>query len=148
GRRYRDWKKWGHGRVDLHRAIMQSCDTYFYELAYKMGPDQLSTVMAQFGFGRVMAYDTFDAREGIMPSREWKRAALRQPWYPGDSINTGIGQGYMLATPLQLATATAVLANKGKWIRPRLLKEIEGQPLPEIDNPEDIVLNSERDWDL
>ena len=148
GRKYRDWKRWGHGRVDLHYSIVQSCDIFFYDLAYRMGPDSLSEMLAQFGFGELVAYDTFDARQGILPSREWKRAALRQPWYPGDSVNVGIGQGYMLATPLQLATATAVLANKGKWIAPRLLKEIDGQPLPEIPNPPDIKLDNPENWDL
>lgn len=147
GRRYRDWKRWGHGRINLHDSIVQSCDTYFYDLAFKLGPDPMAEMLRSFGFGEVLAYDTFDARPGILPSREWKQAALRQPWYPGDSLNAGIGQGYMLSTPLQLATATAVLANRGKWIRPRLIKEIEGEPLPEIDAPPDVVLDNPEDWD-
>lgn len=147
GRRYRDWKRWGHGWVDLHYSIVQSCDVYFYDLAYRMGPDPMADMLSKFGFGRVVAHDALGARAGILPSREWKQAALRQPWYPGDSLNISIGQGYMLSTPLQLATATAVLANRGKWVTPRLIMEIEGQELPPIETPPDIVLNNPQDWD-
>jgi len=147
GRRYRDWKRWGHGWVDLHHSIVQSCDVYFYDLAYRMGPDPMAEMLDKFGFGKVVAHDALGARVGILPSREWKQGALRQPWYPGDSLNTSIGQGYMLSTPLQLATATAVLANRGKWVTPRFIKEIEGQELPPIETPPDIVLENPQDWD-
>jgi penicillin-binding protein 2 len=121
---YRDWKREGHGRVDLKAAIAQSCDTYFYDMAFKMGVDEMSKYLGAFGFGRNTALDISEARSGILPTREWKRAVKGRPWYPGDSLNLGIGQGFMLATPLQLATATAFLANRGEWVAPRFLKSI------------------------
>jgi len=124
GRFYRDWKKWGHGKVDLTLAIAQSCDTYFYELAHKMNVDDLHDFLWQFGFGQRISLDVAEAVRGILPSTAWKKARTGQPWYTGDSLNVGIGQGYMLATPLQLATATAVLANRGRWLQPRMLKRI------------------------
>jgi penicillin-binding protein 2 len=130
---YRDWKREGHGRVDLSTAVVESCDTYFYELGFKMGVDNMSRYLSYFGFGENMALDISEARTGILPSREWKRAMQGRAWYPGDSLNMSIGQGYFLTTPLQLATATAVLANKGKLVAPRFIKEMktaEGVSLP------------------
>ena len=124
GRFYRDWKKWGHGKVDLNLAIAQSCDTYFYELAHKMNVDDLHDFLWQFGFGQRISLDVAEAVSGILPSTAWKKARTGESWYTGDSLNVGIGQGYMLTTPLQLATATAVLANRGRWLQPRLLKRI------------------------
>ncbi len=121
---YRDWKREGHGRINLKSAIAQSCDTYFYDLAFKMGVDQMSKYLGYFGFGLNTALDISEARTGILPSREWKRALKGRAWYPGDSLNMGIGQGFMLATPLQLATATAIMANRGGWVAPRLLKSV------------------------
>ena len=121
---YRDWKRQGHGRVDLRTAIAQSCDTYFYDLAFKMGVDEMSKYLGYFGFGQNTALDISEARSGILPTREWKKAIKGRAWYPGDSLNLGIGQGFMLATPLQLATATAFLANRGKWVAPSLMKSI------------------------
>jgi penicillin-binding protein 2 len=112
---YRDWKREGHGRVDLKQAIAQSCDTYFYDLAFRMGVDEMSKYLGYFGFGENRSYDLEEAREGILPSRDWKRGVKGLPWFPGDSLNLGIGQGFMLATPLQLASATAILANRGFW---------------------------------
>ena len=132
-RLYRDWKREGHGRVDLADAVIQSCDTYFYELGFKMGVDTMSRYLSYFGFGENTAFDIEEARPGILPSREWKRAVQGRAWYPGDSLNMSIGQGYFLSTPLQLATATAVLANRGEWITPRFIKEMraaDGQLLP------------------
>jgi len=120
---YRDWKRRGHGKVDLHEAIVQSCDTYYYDLAFKMGVDEMSRYLGYFGFGKNYALDISEARSGILPSRDWKRGFKGRSWYPGDSLNMGIGQGYMLATPLQLATATAVMAKSGDWKRPAMLKE-------------------------
>ena len=124
GRFYRDWKKHGHGRVNLKKAIVQSCDTFFYELAHHMEIDELHDFLAQFGFGASTAMDIAESLNGILPSRAWKKKVLNDSWYTGDSLNVGIGQGYMLATPLQLAIATAVLAKRGKWIQPRLMKSI------------------------
>ena len=124
GRFYRDWKKHGHGKVDMAWSIAQSCDTFFYELAHKMNVDELHDFLWQFGFGRRMSLDLGESVAGILPSSAWKKAKNGEPWYTGDSLNIGIGQGYMLATPLQLATATAVLANRGRWLQPRLLKSM------------------------
>jgi penicillin-binding protein 2 len=117
---YRDWKKGGHGKVDLHYSIVQSCDTYFYELAFRLGVDRMSDFLAKFGFGDLTSLDISEARKGLLPTRSWKKGAKGLPWFPGDSLNMGLGQGYMLVTPLQLAAGTSILANKGKWVRPRL----------------------------
>ncbi|MBK0060728.1 penicillin-binding protein 2 [Pseudomonas sp. S44] len=144
--KYRNWNRTGDGWVDLDVAIMRSNDTYFYDLAHKMGIDRLSAYMNKFGIGQKVSLDMFEESPGLMPSREWKRATRRQAWFPGETLILGIGQGYMQATPLQLAQATALIANKGKWNRPHLAKTIEGkQPVDE--NPmEDIVLRDKNDW--
>ncbi|MCK4834097.1 MAG: penicillin-binding protein 2, partial [Gammaproteobacteria bacterium] len=123
-RKYRDWKKEGHGMVDLSKAIEQSCDVYFYELAYRMGIDSMHDFLAQFGFGAKTGIDLLGERRGLLPSRAWKKEKKRTVWYPGETLIAGIGQGYMLATPVQLAVATAALASRGEKIVPRLLKEI------------------------
>jgi penicillin-binding protein 2 len=152
GRRYRDWKRSGHGWVNLDDAIAQSCDIYFYDLAVEMGVDVMHDYLSRFGFGKDASLDVSGAATGLVPSEDWKRAVKNEPWYPGDSVNMGIGQGYNLATPFQLATATAVMANRGRWARPRLLMEVLGRDsvhdfLPE-DNYEDIVLDNPSDWDF
>ena len=121
--RYRDWKKQGHGHVDLSYAIMQSCDVYFYSLAYEMGIDKINESLGQFGFGKPTGIDIGGESSALLPSREWKKKALKQPWYPGETLIVGIGQGYMLVTPLQLAAATSVLANGGKFISPHLVSK-------------------------
>ncbi|MBA6110475.1 penicillin-binding protein 2 [Pseudomonas asiatica] len=144
--KYRNWNRSGDGWVDLDTAIMRSNDTYFYDLAHKMGIDRLSSYMNKFGIGQRVSLDMFEESAGLMPSREWKRATRRQAWFPGETLILGIGQGYMQATPLQLAQATALIANKGVWNRPHLAKTIEGQP-PVDDNPmENIVLRDKSDW--
>ncbi|WPE29192.1 Peptidoglycan D,D-transpeptidase MrdA [Pseudomonas hunanensis] len=144
--KYRNWNRSGDGWVDLDTAIMRSNDTYFYDLAHKMGIDRLSSYMNKFGIGQRVSLDMFEESAGLMPSREWKRATRRQAWFPGETLILGIGQGYMQATPLQLAQATALIANKGVWNRPHLAKTIEGLP-PVDDNPmEDIVLRDKSDW--
>ncbi|MBT4838215.1 MAG: penicillin-binding protein 2 [Methylococcales bacterium] len=124
--RYRCWKKVGHGSVDLKKSIAQSCDVYFYNLAITLGIDKMQNFMNQFGFGEHSGIDIYGERSGLMPSRKWKRRVKKQVWFPGESVNTGIGQGFMLATPLQLASAVATLARKGKRISPRLVNEITG----------------------
>ena len=124
-RRYRDWKKRGHGKTDLHKAIEQSCDVYFYNLAYSLGIDRMSEFMKQFGFGKRTGIDSTSERPGLMPSRDWKRRARGMPWFPGETLITGIGQGAVLVTPLQLASATGALAMKGKRFKPHLVKTIE-----------------------
>ena len=144
--KYRNWNRSGDGWVDLDTAIMRSNDTYFYDLAHKMGIDRLSSYMNKFGIGQRVSLDMFEESAGLMPSREWKRATRRQAWFPGETLILGIGQGYMQATPLQLAQATALIANKGVWNRPHLAKTIEGEP-PVDENPmPDIVLRDKADW--
>ena len=123
-RRYRDWKKEGHGRVNLNDAIAQSCDVYFYDLSYSLGIDRMSEFMDQFGFGLKTGIDSTGERSGLMPSRDWKRGARGMPWFPGETLITGIGQGAFLATPLQLASATGALANHGKRFKPHLVRVV------------------------
>ena len=120
-RRYRDWKKYGHGRIGLHDAIVQSCDVYFYELAHALGIDRMHEYLSSFGFGERTGIELGGESRGLMPSRTWKRSARGQPWFPGETVITGIGQGYMLATPLQLASATAAIAMRGTRLRPRVV---------------------------
>jgi len=122
--KYRDWKKTGHGAMDLKGAITQSCDVYYYKLASDMGVDSLSKYLEQFGFGEKTGIDLIGEASGILPSRDWKRAARNQPWYAGETVIMGIGQGYFLTSPLQLATATAAFANNGDRLTPRLVKNM------------------------
>ena len=117
---FRDWRRQGHGIVDMHKAIVQSCDTYFYEMAYELGIDEMSRYLAHFGFGQPTGIDLPNEMRGINPSRDWKRGALGQSWFHGDTINASIGQGYALATPLQLARAIAIQARKGEPFSPRV----------------------------
>ncbi len=144
--KYRNWNRSGDGYVDLDTAIMRSNDTYFYDLAHKLGIDRLSTYMNQFGIGQKVSLDMFEESAGLMPSREWKRATRRQAWFPGETLILGIGQGYMQSTPLQLAQATALIASKGKWIRPHLAKTIEGVPPVDPNPMPDIVLRDPSSW--
>ncbi|WP_245391499.1 penicillin-binding protein 2 [Thioflexithrix psekupsensis] len=118
--RYRDWKRSGHGSVNFHTAVEQSCDVYFYDLAHDLGIDRLHTFMTRFKFGQKTGIDLVGELSGLMPSREWKRRARKAAWYPGETVITGIGQGYMLATPLQLAVATATLSMHGQFLQPRV----------------------------
>lgn len=124
-RRYRDWKKTGHGKTDLKTAISESCDVYFYELAYRLGIDRMHTFLKQFGFGDLTGLDTIGERSGLLPSREWKNRARNKIWYPGETLIAGIGQGYVLTTPLQLASATSIMAMRGVVMKPHLLKEVQ-----------------------
>lgn len=121
-RKYRDWKRQGHGRSDLHKALTESCDVYFYELAYRMGIDRIHEFLNRFGFGQLTGLDNTGERPGLLPSREWKKRERQRIWYPGETLITGIGQGYMLTTPLQLASATATLSMRGKRMTPYLLR--------------------------
>ena len=130
--RYRDWKKTGHGSMDLDAAIVQSCDVYFYKLAYELGVDRLNEYLSQFGFGGRTGIDLTGESTGLLPSREWKRRARRQPWYPGETLIMGIGQGYFLATPLQLAAATAAIANNGTFYTPRVVHYLRARETGEI----------------
>ena len=122
--RYRDWKKSGHGLVDVHKAVVQSCDTYFYRLAVDMGIDSMHDYLSHFGFGQASGIDLLGESTGLLPSRAWKAKRSKQPWFLGETVIAGIGQGYHLTTPLQLATATAMLANGGTRVEPRLVQAI------------------------
>ncbi len=118
---YRDWKKGGHGMIDFKRAITVSCDTYFYQLGNKMGISNIEDTLVKFGLGQLSHIDLNEEASGIVPSVRWKRQAKGVSWYPGDTIISSIGQGFMLATPLQMANATASLSQHGKRFRPHLL---------------------------
>jgi penicillin-binding protein 2 len=135
---FRDWKREGHGVVDLRRSISQSCDTYYYKLAVDLGVDRMHDYLTRFGLGEQTGIDLNGESTGLLPSREWKQRRWKQPWYPGETVIAGIGQGYHLTTPLQLAQATAMLANGGKRIEPRLVQAVreplghDWQPLPGV----------------
>ncbi|MFN2348026.1 MAG: penicillin-binding protein 2 [Thioalkalivibrio sp.] len=151
-RRYRDWRRQGHGLVNLDKAIAQSSDVYFYDLGYRLGIDRMAPFLAQFGIGRTTGLDTTSERPGLLPSREWKRATQNMPWFPGETLIVTIGQGYMLATPLQMASMTSTLATRGMRMRPRLLRGIIEpdagdlrltEPVPEPP----VLLSREEHWE-
>jgi penicillin-binding protein 2 len=121
---FRCWKKAGHGFVNLHDAVVQSCDVYFYRLAVALGPDRLSQFLGKFGFGAVTGVDLKGESDGLLPSPAWKQAR-GQPWYPGETVVMGIGQGQLLVTPLQLAEGISMIANAGIGIQPHLVASIE-----------------------
>ena len=149
--KYRDWKRGGHGTVDLDRAIVESCDVYFYDLARNIGVNRLHDFLAQFGFGTRTGIDLFGERGGLLPSSDWKRATYRQPWYPGETLILGIGQGYLLTTPLQLAHATSVLASHGRSLVPRVVELVQppgsGAEPPEGPPEQDIPQVNPANWD-
>ena len=124
-RQYRDWKAGGHGSVNMFKAIQMSCDTYFYGLANEMGIDNIYNYLSRFGFGKKTGIDLEGETSGLLPSQDWKMKRYQQVWYPGDTVSVGIGQGYTLVTPLQLAFATAILANNGIAYQPHLVKEVQ-----------------------
>ena len=145
--KYRNWNRYGDGWVALDLAIARSNDTYFYDLAHKLGIDRMHDYMTRFGFGQRVALDMFEETAGLMPSKEWKRRRYGQVWYPGETLILGIGQGYMQTTPLQMAQATALIATKGKWVRPHLARSVGGvQPIVDAEEPEDIILHDEKNW--
>ncbi len=123
--KYRDWKKTGHGTIGLTRAIVESCDVFFYDLSLKLGINTISSFLKQFGFGVKTGLDIGGEASGLMPTREWKRKVHHEPWFPGETLITGIGQGFSLATPLQLAHSTATLANGGQRLQPQVVSLIE-----------------------
>ncbi|MCX7892181.1 MAG: penicillin-binding protein 2 [Burkholderiales bacterium] len=123
--RWRDWKAGGHGAVNLHRSIVISCDTYYYGLGNDLGVDAIHAFIGQFGFGSRTGIDIEGEKPGLLPSSDWKWKRFKQKWFAGDTISVAIGQGYNLATPLQLAFATAVLANNGVVYRPHIVRYVE-----------------------
>ncbi|MFA6061757.1 MAG: penicillin-binding protein 2 [Gallionella sp.] len=122
---YRDWKQGGHGTVDMFKSIVISCDTYYYGLAIDMGIDNIFEFLSRFGFGKKTGIDLEGETSGLLPSQEWKMKRFKQRWYAGDTVSVGIGQGYSLVTPLQLASATATLANGGIGYKPHLVREVK-----------------------
>jgi penicillin-binding protein 2 len=141
----------------MHRAVMKSCDVYFYKLANTLGIQRIHDSMARMGFGQPTGIDIAGERGGIMPSPAWKKTAFKrrdlQVWFPGETVIVGIGQGYWTVTPLQLAHATALLATRGKQFRPRLVTAVrdaatgEMRPLPPVRQP-DIVLKDPASWEV
>lgn len=124
-KRYRDWKRWGHGIINVTRALEESADTFFYHIAYDMGINRLSDWMKKFGYGQYTGIDLYDERPGVMPNRNWKIKKLKKKWYQGDTIPVGIGQGYWTATPIQMAKALITLINNGDVRTPHLLSTIQ-----------------------
>ncbi len=149
---YRDDTRGGDGTVDMVTAIQKSTNTYFYKLALDMGIDRLSQWMSRFGFGHVTGIDLLGESDGILPSRAWKAAHSKQPWYPGETVIAGIGQGYWAVTPLQLAHATATLAGHGVPYLPRLVMATSAvgasqrQPLP--NPPGSSLIRRPEDWNV
>jgi len=159
----RDWKKWGHGKVNLTTSLEQSCNVYYYDLAFKLGITRISNMMEKFGFGDYSGIDIHEERSGIMPSVEWKRARYNQQWYTGETLSIGIGQSYWTVTPVQLANATSILVNKGEVKIPHLLKSttetintlVDGKPSTQTitedivyeDKPP-IVLQQPKNWEI
>lgn len=156
--KYRNWNRGGDGWVNMETAIMRSNDTYFYDLAYKIGIDNLHKYMSRFGLGQRVSLDMYQEESaGIMPSREWKAKVHKQPWYPGHTLITGIGQGDMQTTILQITQATALIANHGHWIHPHLLKSAGGLTpedlmklglITEKETPPNIKLKNPNDWEI
>ena len=155
--KYRDWKKWGHGWVDLNKAIEQSCNIYFFDLAFKLGITKISNMMELFGFGDYTGIDIHEESRAIMPSIAWKRARYNKSWYTGETLSVGIGQSYWTVTPLQLTQALTTLVNHGKRKVPHLLKSTtlpssnDGQALIEEITYEEqapLLLKNEKNWDL
>ncbi|WP_237055125.1 penicillin-binding protein 2 [Microbulbifer sediminum] len=146
-RLYRDWKRWGHGKeVDLIQALTESCDVYFYDTAHRWNIDGMHDIATSFGLGSRTGIDLPIERPGLFPSRAWKRGARGMPWFPGDSLNAVLGQGFVLATPLQLAVMTATIASRGTHFKPQVVMAVDG-----IEQPPEVLHHveaSEENWDL
>jgi penicillin-binding protein 2 len=144
--RFRDWRPAGHGVVSMETAIAQSCDVYFYDLAAQIGVDKLSNFLGHFGLGSPTGIDIGGERKGILPSPEWKRARFKNPadqvWFPGETVIFGIGQGYLITTPLQLAHMTSVLASRGKSYQPRLVRAFRDQGTGKIEDKTPVLLET------
>jgi len=155
--KYRDWNRAGHGKVDLHKAMVESCDTYYYDLAHKLNIERMHDFMSAFYYGRRTNIDLMGEAKGILPSSSWKRAKHNLPWFPGETLIAGIGQGFMLATPIQMATSVAILANKGRLVTPRLVNTeaydsdlllTESSEQTQANEQGLITLAEPKDWDL
>ncbi len=158
--KYRDWKKWGHGWVNLTKAIEQSCNIYFFDLAFKLGITKISTMMERFGFGDYTGIDIHEESRAIMPSVSWKRARYNKPWYTGETLSVGIGQSYWTVTPLQLTQAITTLVNHGERKVPHFLKAIKEVTLDQegkahssledivYEEQAPLVLKQNKHWDI
>ena len=147
GRKYRGWKEDGHGKVNLNKAIVESSDVYFYELASKLTIDRISSFLLEFGFGEISGIDLTNESKSILPTRNWKLGNIGEAWFVGDTINIGIGQGYISSTPIQLAVSLSAIANKGKIFKPKLishnrLEDYEPQLLMEVQ------IQNPRHWNI
>jgi len=151
-RRYHDWREEGHGWINMNTAIVQSCDVFFYDTAHRLGINRLALFLEDFGLGSPTGVDTTAELAGIVPSPQWKREALGQSWFPAETIIAGIGQGYMLATPLQMAAMAATLANRGERVVPRLVKAVRQsdtglwKPLPVAERKR-VIASPPEHWD-
>ncbi len=154
-RLYRGWKKKGHGFIDLENAIVQSCGTYFYYVADKLGIDKMHEILSNFGFGKAVGINIEGESVGIAPSRSWKYKVKQQAWFPGETLITGLGQGYTLATPIQIAQVASIIANRGKKIPPVTISKYKlanGEiKIPESNGlavPQEVKINNEKNWDV
>ncbi|QJR82463.1 penicillin-binding protein 2 [Alteromonas pelagimontana] len=149
---WRDWKKWGHGKVNVTKAIEVSCDTFYYDLAYKLGIDRISESMSEFGFGDYTGIDLYEESDANMPSRGWKRARFDQQWYIGDTIPVGIGQSYWTATPIQLNHALNALINYGERYIPQIMqgyRNKDGEVLMEpLKTLRPVPISERKNWNI
>jgi penicillin-binding protein 2 len=149
--KWRDWRRWGHGHVDIYKAIEESCDTYFYDAAYRLGITKISDFMSRFGFGDLSGIDIHEETTAILPSKEWKEARFKESWWRGDTISVGIGQGYWTATPIQIANATNILVNRGINHPPHLAQVAKKEDhITQINDDEKppVVLNNPDHWQV
>ena len=146
GRKYRGWKEKGHGEVNLHKAIVESSDVYFYELASKLTIDKISDFLELFNFGRNTGIDLINESSSILPNRNWKLGNIGEAWFVGDTVNMGIGQGYITVTPLQLASSVSAIATKGKIFKPKLVERL-GEQVIEPELQFTIELNKKENWE-
>lgn len=149
-RRFRDWRRGGHGWVTLDTAIVESCNTFYYDLAYKLGIDRISNFMSELGFGQKTGIDIHEENSALMPSREWKKKRLNESWYIGETISVGIGQSYWTTTPIQMASITQTIAKKGQRFTPKLLRatrrDKETYPYPSKTRSL-FMLSDDKHWD-
>ncbi|ALS32430.1 penicillin-binding protein 2 [Pseudoalteromonas translucida KMM 520] len=149
--KWRDWKRWGHGHVDVYKAIEESCDTYFYDAAYRLGITKISNFMSRFGFGELSGIDIHEETTAILPSKEWKENRFKESWWRGDTISVGIGQGYWTATPIQIANATNILVNRGINHPPHLVQVVKkDNDIIQINNEEKppVILKNPHHWQI
>ncbi|MBH0020168.1 penicillin-binding protein 2 [Pseudoalteromonas sp. SWXJ133] len=149
--KWRDWKRWGHGHVDVYKAIEESCDTFFYDAAYRLGITKISDFMARFGYGDLSGIDIHEETTAILPSKEWKEGRFKESWWRGDTISVGIGQGYWTATPIQIANATNILVNRGINHPPHLVQVVKkDNDVIQINNEEKppVILKDPRHWQV